>query len=534
MRKVQPRRGSALAGSASALAAAAQKPASRVIATGPLHTANASLRPADVTHAAGALNSPASVAAGALRHTAFRLGRVESPSVILLREVLGPAVTVATLAVCMWGDGAPLSIDSLALGVIVFLLSQKVLSTPECRTLPDGRRELHPGFGKLLLEWSCVFALLLFILLALRLTGLVGPTGLAAWYLITPPALLLSNAAATRMTRWWTTRRPASARHIIIGATEPGLELAKRIQQSSSSSRFLGYFDFRDRGRVPLVSADHWIGKCSEVADFVRREAVDAIYIALPISTTPRIAELIRQLRDTTASIYLIPANIFEFDLVQPRCVEIQGIPALAICETPYQGLSALRKRILDVTLAVTALLLAGPAMVAIAIAIKLNSRGPVFFRQRRYGLHGEEMFVYKFRSMTVCEDGPQVTQAKRNDIRTTRVGRFLRRTSLDELPQILNVLQGKMSFVGPRPHAIAHNEMYRKLISGYMTRHKVRPGITGWAQVNGLRGETDTLDKMRRRIEYDLQYLNNWSMWLDLKILLKTVVLVLRDDHAY
>lgn len=540
LRKLQAHRVTALRGGAGTLQEATQKPTSRVLASGSPHSTPA-LHSAGPRHSARALHPAGGVhsaqplhPAGSLHRTAFRLGTIERPSVILLREVLGPAVTVATLAACMWGDRAHLSIDSLALGVIVFLLSQKLLSTPECRTLADGRRELHPTFGKLLLEWSCVFALLLFILLALSLTRLVGPRGLTAWFLITPPALLLSNAGVTRLTRWWTTRRPTSARHIIIGMTEAGLELAKRIQQSSSSSRFLGYFDFRDRDRMPLLSADHWIGKCSEVVDFVRREVVDAIYVALPISTTPRIAELIRQLRDTTASIYLVPANIFEFDLVQPRCVEIHGIPALAICETPYQGLSALRKRILDVALAVTGLLLAGPAMAVIAIAVKLNSRGPVFFRQRRYGLNGEEIFIYKFRSMTVCEDGPQVAQAKRNDIRTTRVGRFLRRTSLDELPQILNVLQGKMSFVGPRPHAIAHNEMYRKLISGYMTRHKVRPGITGWAQVNGLRGETDTLDKMRRRVDYDLEYLNNWSMWLDLKILLKTVVLVLRDDHAY
>ncbi len=472
-------------------------------------------------------------ASAAIHQTTFRLGTIESPSVILLKKVLGPSIAVASLAVCLGADGDHFSVDTMALGVIVFLLSQKLLSTPDCRNLPDGQRELRPTFARLLLEWSGVFALLLFIILALRLTRLVGDAALAAWFFVTPPVLMLCYAATTRVTRWWTARRPASARHIIIGATEVGLELADRFQQSSYSGHFLGYFDFRERARAPGVCAAHWIGNCSEVVDFVRREAVDAVYIALPIAT-PRIGELVKQLRDTTASIYLVPANIFEFDLVQPRCVEIHGIPALAICESPHRGMSALRKRVIDVAFAAAGVLLAGPLMIGIAIAIKLNSRGPVFFKQRRYGLNGEEIFVYKFRSMTVCEDGNSVVQAKRNDIRTTRVGRFLRRTSLDELPQMLNVLEGKMSFVGPRPHAVIHNEMYRKLISGYMTRHKVRPGITGWAQVNGLRGETDTLDKMRRRIEYDLQYLNNWSLWLDLKILLKTILIVLRDEHAY
>ena len=169
-----------------------------------------------------------------------------------------------------------------------------------------------------------------------------------------------------------------------------------------------------------------------------------------------------------------------------------------------------------------------------LALAIKQSSTGPVLFKQRRYGLNGEPILIYKFRSMTVCEDGPEIPQATRRDSRITPVGAFLRRTSLDELPQFLNVLEGKMSFVGPRPHAVAHNETYRKLINGYMIRHKVRPGITGWAQVNGLRGETSTVDKMQRRIQYDIDYLKNWSLWLDLKIIARTALTVINDRNAY
>jgi putative colanic acid biosysnthesis UDP-glucose lipid carrier transferase len=284
---------------------------------------------------------------------------------------------------------------------------------------------------------------------------------------------------------------------------------------------------------LPQLAPEQWAGACKGVADFVQRHAVDAIYIALPISTAPRIAELLQQLRDTTASIYFVP-NLFGFDLVQPRCLEIHGIPALAVCETPHLGMPGLRKRAIDILLAVCSLLLMGPLMLATAAAVKLTSPGPVLFRQRRYGLNGEEVFVYKFRSMTVCEDGAVVTQATLDDQRITPLGRFLRRTSLDELPQILNLLEGKMSFVGPRPHAVAHKEQYRKLISGYMTRHKVRPGMTGWAQVNGLRGETDTVEKMRQRIEYDIDYMNNWSLWLDIKIFVRTVLLIFGDDRAY
>jgi putative colanic acid biosynthesis UDP-glucose lipid carrier transferase len=172
--------------------------------------------------------------------------------------------------------------------------------------------------------------------------------------------------------------------------------------------------------------------------------------------------------------------------------------------------------------------------MTAIAFFIRFTSSGPVLFKQRRYGLDGEEITIYKFRTMTVVEDGADLVQARRDDPRVTRIGRLLRRMSLDELPQLINVLNGSMSLVGPRPHAIAHNEKYRAEIPGYMLRHKVRPGITGWAQVHGLRGETDTLDKMRQRITYDLEYLRNWSLWLDITILARTALRVWKDRNAY
>src|SRR3954466_331425 len=213
----------------------------------------------------------------------------------------------------------------------------------------------------------------------------------------------------------------------------------------------------------------------------------------------------------------------------------IGGMPVLAVCETPFYGVNSIVKRGSDVILASLILLLIAPVLAAVALGVKLSSPGPVLFRQRRYGLDGQEIVVYKFRSMTVTEDGPVVTQARKNDARVTPFGAFIRKTSLDELPQFINVLQGRMSIVGPRPHAIAHNEMYRKLIKSYMIRHKVRPGITGWAQVNGLRGETETVDKMKARIEYDLDYLRHWSLRLDLQIIWKTIFVVFkRPATAY
>jgi putative colanic acid biosynthesis UDP-glucose lipid carrier transferase len=238
-------------------------------------------------------------------------------------------------------------------------------------------------------------------------------------------------------------------------------------------------------------------------------------------------------LRDTTTSIYFVPDQ-FVTELIQCRMSSVVDIPVVAVCETPFVGLNGLLKRLSDIIISFAALLLLAPVLLTIALLVRLGSPGPAIFRQRRYGLDGEEINVYKFRSMRVEENGAQIKQAKRNDSRVTRLGAILRRTSLDELPQLVNVLQGRMSLVGPRPHAVAHNELYRKLIKGYMVRHKVRPGITGWAQVNGLRGETDTVEKMAARIRYDLDYLRNWSLRLDIHILFKTLVLVANDKQAY
>jgi putative colanic acid biosynthesis UDP-glucose lipid carrier transferase len=197
-------------------------------------------------------------------------------------------------------------------------------------------------------------------------------------------------------------------------------------------------------------------------------------------------------------------------------------------------GVDGMIKRIADLVIASLALTAAAIPMLVIAIAVKLSSPGPIFFRQRRYGLDGREILVWKFRSMKTCDSGPVIKQATQNDPRITPLGAILRRTSLDELPQLLNVLEGSMSLVGPRPHASAQNEQYRSLIRGYMLRHKVKPGITGLAQVNGCRGETETIDKMQRRVEWDHHYIRGWSLWLDVKILLKTLTVVWKQEGAH
>jgi putative colanic acid biosynthesis UDP-glucose lipid carrier transferase len=275
------------------------------------------------------------------------------------------------------------------------------------------------------------------------------------------------------------------------------------------------------------------LGGLSSLASYVIENGISEVYITLPLGSQPRIVALLEQIQGTTASLFYVP-DVFGISIIQGRLQDIDGIPVVGICETPFTGTNELLNRVSDIVLASIILLLITPVLIAVAIGVKLSSPGPIIFKQRRNGLAGEEIIVYKFRSMRTVDDGEVVMQATRDDARITRFGALIRRTSLDELPQFINVLQGRMSIVGPRPHAVAHNEEYRRLIKAYMVRHKVKPGITGWAQVNGLRGETETIEKMQARVEYDLEYLRNWSLVFDLQIIAKTVRLVFFDRKAY
>lgn len=358
---------------------------------------------------------------------------------------------------------------------------------------------------------------------------------LLAWAAATPAALAGAHfLARSALSRWMSTgdnQRIA----VIAGANDIGRQLLREFREHPYlGTRVVGFFDDRPLERLgPAEDEVRLLGRLSELAEVVKRHRFEAIYLALPMAPQPRILALLDDLKDTTASIYFVP-DIFVTDLIQGRLDKVGGMPVVAVCETPFTGFNNVVKCISDYVLATLILLLLGPLLLAVAVGVKLSSPGPVIFKQRRYGLDGREILVYKFRSMTAWDDGDQVRQATRGDSRVTPFGAFIRRTSMDELPQFLNVLQGRMSIVGPRPHAVAHNETYRKLIKGYMIRHKVKPGITGWAQVNGYRGETETVDKMQKRIEYDLDYLRNWSLSLDLWIIFKTVLVVLRDRHAY
>lgn len=274
-------------------------------------------------------------------------------------------------------------------------------------------------------------------------------------------------------------------------------------------------------------------GTLSQLIKDARNGKLDRIYIALNMKDEAKIKEVVAQLADTTCSVLLIP-DLFTFNILQSRTEEINGVPVVPLFDTPLNGINMVFKRLEDIIVASIILIFISPVLFVIAMAVKLTSPGPVIFRQVRYGMDGKPIKVWKFRSMTVMENDEKVIQATKNDVRITKVGKFLRSTSLDELPQFFNVLSGQMSVVGPRPHAVAHNEQYRSLIKGYMLRHKVKPGITGLAQINGWRGETDTLEKMEKRIEYDLLYIRGWSIWLDIKIIFMTFFKGFINKSAY
>jgi putative colanic acid biosynthesis UDP-glucose lipid carrier transferase len=420
--------------------------------------------------------------------------------------------------------------DAIALGMMV------LLSLP--RSMP-----FHPASVAPLVRLVARWTLLLLAALA------VGPTAgehvLVPAALLDPPFLLSWGAAGlaavllSRFASPWVLRyvdRPRKSRKVVIvGINEGAVHLGRAIQHGLTQGlELVGYFDDRREDRVPLPDGDTPAGRLSDLGDFIKRHHIDRVYVALPLSSSPRMKDLLQQTQDTTASVYLMP-NLSIVEPIQCRVSVLAGVPVVAVCESPFDGGFGVLKRAFDLGLTLMAMPLLLPIMAAVAVAVRTTSEGPVFFKQRRFGLDGEEILVWKFRTMTTLEDGCSTyRQATTDDERVTPVGRFLRRTSLDELPQFLNVLTGSMSIVGPRPHALAVNEQCRKLIPRYMLRHKVKPGITGWAQVNGLRGGDD-IAAMRRRTECDLHYLKSWSVTLDLLIIWKTAVLLLRgDNNAY
>lgn len=322
---------------------------------------------------------------------------------------------------------------------------------------------------------------------------------------------------------------------IVVGANERAELIFDMINRSEHSNiKMLGVFDDRMQRQIPDSLRPHMLGSTNTLLNYIRRNRVDRVVVALPWVATDRIQALLKKLRTVPVRIDLVPNNVvWQFPTMNME--RLAGVPVLTIANGRVDEQMGMLKRVEDLLISSLMLILVGPILALVALAIKLDSPGPVIFRQRRHGFNNQVFEVYKFRSMTVGDpEGTDVKQATKNDVRITRIGKFIRRTSLDELPQIFNVLFGHMSVVGPRPHAVQHNLEFGAIISEYFGRHNVKPGITGWAQVNGLRGETDTVEKMHRRVEHDLHYIEHWSLMLDLKIIVMTAFAVWFQKTAY
>ncbi len=379
---------------------------------------------------------------------------------------------------------------------------------------------------RVLLAWLSVLLGLLFLAYITKSSADYSRRVVLTWFVVAPFCAILFRGGLLFVLGMLRERGINTRTVAIVGARDMGARLANTILEAPwMGLQPIGFYEDRKPAEErPLVKEPIQIlGDMDDLVEHAKRGGVDIIYIALPMSAEARIKKLIGRLSDTTASVYLVP-DFFISDLMRSGWSSVGELPTVGVFQTPFYGVDGVVKRIEDFILASIILPVVIIPMLLIALGVKLTSPGPVIFKQHRYGLRGNKITIWKFRTMAVCENDENVKQVTKGDSRVTPFGSFLRRTSLDELPQFINVLQGRMSIVGPRPHAVVHNEEYRGLISGYMLRHKVKPGITGLAQVNGWRGETDTLDKMEKRVECDLAYIRNWSIGLDLKILFLTV----------
>lgn len=450
-------------------------------------------------------------------------------------RLIDAATIGGSLYLCQWLAGQDTN-DRTLLVISIAIIIYMLIS--EASSLYRGGKSRSANWD-LALVLSSWFATV-FVLAILAFFSREGLTfariSILSWIFVTGASLglarmLMHIASAFSNSFGWSTQKCA-----IAGLNPLGVRLHENILSSPQHGlRNVGFFDDRSRDRWErhLDEDSKYLGKLDALVKLAKQGKVNTIFITLPMRAEKRIRWLLDELADTTANAYIVP-DFFVFELLHSRWNSIGGLPAVSVFESPLYGADSIMKRSFDSLLAAMGIVLLTPVFVACAVAVKLSSPGPIFFRQKRYGLDGREIFVWKFRSMTTCDNGANVQQATKGDARITRVGAILRRTSLDELPQLFNVLNGSMSLVGPRPHASAHNEHYRKLIRGYMLRHKVKPGITGLAQVSGYRGETETLDKMQKRIELDHRYIQQWSIWLDFKILLRTFFVVFKQENAY
>jgi putative colanic acid biosynthesis UDP-glucose lipid carrier transferase len=438
--------------------------------------------------------------------------------------VIGAAVLAKFIYIAFFLDSAqdhqPYTMAGLAGGIVIhYMMRLRGLHEPAA-ILGWARR-----LGELLVAIGLSFLMLIAAAYLLKVSSDYSRGWLLTWAALVAVALPLSRPLSASLLRWLASSGYTARRIAVIVAGAAGRRLADSLRQTPGV-RVVGVFgeDGNDGAGKPHPTI-------TDLINIGQRNQVDEVVVAFSDSQQPRTARLIDQLSVLPVDLWLCPA---EFHMPILRTSRLGTLSLLQVKPKPIRDWGYVMKLGLDYFLGSICLLLFAPIMLLAALAIKLESPGPVLFKQRRHGYNHRLIYVYKFRTMRVAEDGPVVVQAKKDDERITRVGRFLRRTSIDELPQLFNVLKGEMSLVGPRPHAVAHNHHYREQLERYANRHCVKPGMTGWAQINGFRGATEDPDKMRRRVEMDLYYIENWSLWLDLKILALTPFLGFVNRNAY
>ncbi|MGH9486154.1 MAG: undecaprenyl-phosphate glucose phosphotransferase [Terriglobales bacterium] len=445
--------------------------------------------------------------------------------------MLNPAVVFGTLWLAVTIRGLTFTLRYEVLGIIGCLVCVVIF-----KGLGYNRSRWRTGtildLGSLMVAWTATAAVLLLFGYLTKSTAQYSRIALTTWFVLAFFVLCLLHALMWSCFGWLRRRGVGTVPAVIGPWTPVASRLAAAFREDASLGvNLIGYFDDR---ALPGSHGLPRLGSLWELAAFARRERVGAAYISLEQPSAEALSAVMSELQGSETAVYLIP-NLFAFDLLHSQLESVSGIPTLAVGRAQPGELGGLMKRGMDIALSAVALALLSPVLLGAAAAIKLDSDGPVFFRQRRYGMNGDGISVWKLRTMRCMDtDGASARQTVRGDSRVTRAGAWLRRTSVDEIPQLWNVLCGSMSMVGPRPHTIALDECYRDKIRGYLLRRKVRPGVTGWAQVNGHRGETDTVEKMQRRLDFDLEYIRRWSPMLDIWILLRTIPALLTNRDVY
>lgn len=453
---------------------------------------------------------------------------------ILLQRLADAVVILASAFAAAWFRFGSVELSQAeALGVVIALLLAN-FAFVELGLYGSWRTgSIAREIGRLWLGWAATFLILAGLLFALKLGAYYSRLWVANWFGLAAAILALSRVGL-RFGLRWARRKGYNVRTVcLVGDGEAAQRLWDNVgARGSLGFKVVSWFGVHETPQVQGLEA---IGRLADFEPYAEHSQVDEVWVAVPLREEAHLRWVFRVLHHSTPNIRYVP-DLYDYELLNHAVSEIGGVTMLDLSVSPMEGVNRLLKRSEDLLLGILFLVPALPLMLLIAIAVKLSSEGPVLFRQRRVGWSGREFTIYKFRSMRLHapEGDGQLQQATREDPRITPIGRFLRRSSLDELPQLFNVLQGRMSLVGPRPHAVEHHRLYLDQVPSYAVRHKVKPGITGYAQINGYRGETDTCEKMQRRVEYDLAYIQRWSLWLDLKILALTLFKGLANKNAY